>query len=355
MADRVPPHTGAGARAHESFRPHVHTIAARELGLLLVLLLILGAEFVNGWTDSPNAIATVVGTRALSPMQAVVLAALFNLLGVLLTGTKVASTIGTGIVDGSVIDLTTVAGAMVSIIIWSSVAAHWGIPTSESHALVSGLAGAGLATAGTSVLIWDGWKKVLLGLAFSSILGGLGGLLLMTVVYWLFRNKKPARMRGKFRVMQICSSMFMAFSHGSNDGQKFMGVFALALVLGGALPEFRISLWVILLCATVMAAGTLTGGWRIIRTMGMRLTKLDSHQGFAAEVAAATTIEIATHFGLPVSTTHTITSAIVGVGATRGDGFVNWGVTRQLVLAWIFTFPACGLISYAVVKVLRAL
>jgi PiT family inorganic phosphate transporter len=326
-----------------------------ESGLLLVLLLILGAEFVNGWTDSPNAIATVVGTRSLSPFQAVVLAALFNLLGVLLSGTRVASTIGRGIVDASVIDLTTVAGAMVSIILWSTVAAHWGIPTSESHALISGLAGAGLATAGTSVLIWDGWKKVVLGLAFSSILGGVCGLLLMTAIYWLFRNKKPARTRGKFRVWQIGSSLFVAFSHGSNDGQKFMGVFALALVLGGVLPEFRISLWVILLCAAVMATGTLIGGWRIIRTMGMRLTKLETHQGFAAEVAAATTIEIATRFGVPLSTTHTITSAIIGVGATRGDGFVNWGVTRQLVLAWIFTFPACGLISYAVVKLLRAL
>lgn len=326
-----------------------------ELGLLLVLLLILGAEFVNGWTDSPNAIATVVGTRSLSPLEAVVLAALFNLLGVLLSGTRVASTIGNGIVDASIIDLTTVAGAMVSIIIWSSLAALWGIPTSESHALVSGLAGAGLATAGTEVLIWDGWKKVLLGLAFSTILGGIGGLLLMMAVYWLFRNAKPARVRGKFRVMQIFSSLFMAFSHGSNDGQKFMGVFTLALVLGGILPAFRIPLWVILLCAATMALGTLTGGWRIIRTMGMKLTKLETHQGFAAEVAAATTIEIATRFGIPLSTTHTITSSIVGVGSTRGGGFVNWGVTRQLVLAWIFTFPACGLISYAVVKVLRAL
>lgn len=325
-----------------------------ELGLLLVLLLILGAEFVNGWTDSPNAIATVVGTRSLSPLQAVIMAAVLNLVGVL-SGTKVAATIGKGIVDASAIDLTTVAGAMLSIIIWSTLAAQWGIPTSETHALVAGLAGAGLATAGPGVLLWDGWKKVLLGLFFSSVLGGLGGLVVMASVYWIFRRRAPSTTRGTFRALQIFSSAFMAFTHGSNDGQKFMGVFTLALMIGGVLPEFAIPLWVILLCASVMALGTLTGGWKIIKTMGMKLTKLETHQGFAAEVAAATTIEIATRFGIPLSTTHTITSAIVGVGATRGISAINWRVTRQLVMAWVFTFPACGLISWTIVRILRAL
>lgn len=323
-----------------------------EAGLIFVLLLILGAEFVNGWTDSPNAIATVVGTRSLSPLQAVVMAAIMNLLGVL-SGTKVAATIGTGIVDAATIDITTVGGAMVSIILWSTFAAQFGIPTSESHALVAGLAGAGLATAGPDALLWDGWRKVLLGLGFSTILGGVGGLLLMVAVYWIFRRAVPAKTRGTFRVLQILSSAFMAFTHGSNDGQKFMGVFTLALVLGGVLPEFRIPLWVILICAAVMAMGTLTGGWKIIKTLGMKLTRLETHQGFAAEMAAATTIEIATRFGIPLSTTHTITSAIVGVGATRGGSAVNWGVTQRLVLAWVLTFPACGFISWAVVKLLR--
>lgn len=323
-----------------------------EAGLIFVLLLILGAEFVNGWTDSPNAIATVVGTRSLSPLQAVVMAAIMNLLGVL-SGTKVAATIGTGIVDAATIDITTVGGAMVSIILWSTFAAQFGIPTSESHALVAGLAGAGLATAGPNALLWDGWRKVLLGLGFSTILGGVGGLLLMVAVYWIFRRAVPAKTRGTFRVLQILSSAFMAFTHGSNDGQKFMGVFTLALVLGGVLPEFRIPLWVILICAAVMAMGTLTGGWKIIKTLGMKLTRLETHQGFAAEMAAATTIEIATRFGIPLSTTHTITSAIVGVGATRGGSAVNWGVTQRLVLAWVLTFPACGFISWAVVKLLR--
>jgi PiT family inorganic phosphate transporter len=325
-----------------------------EAGLILVLLLILGAEFVNGWTDSPNAIATVVGTRSLTPLQAVIMAAVLNLLGVL-SGTAVAATIGKGIVDASVIDLTTIAGAMISIIIWSSLAAQLGIPTSETHALVAGLAGAGLAAAGPNALLWEGWKKVLLGLFFSSVLGGLGGLIVMVAVYWLFRRAVPAKTRGTFRILQILSSGFMAFAHGSNDGQKFMGVFTLSLVLGGVLPVFDIPLWVILACASVMALGTLTGGWRIIKTMGMKLTRLETHQGFAAEVAAASVIEAATRFGIPLSTTHTITSAIIGVGATRGGFAVNWGVARRLVMAWILTFPICGLISYLVVLGLKAL
>jgi len=324
-----------------------------EAGLILVLLLILGAEFVNGWTDSPNAIATVVGTRSLTPLQAVIMAAVLNLLGVL-SGTKVAATIGKGIVDASVIDLTTVAGAMVSIIIWSSLAAMWGIPTSESHALVAGLAGAGLATAGANALLWEGWRKVLLGLFFSSVLGGLGGFILMVGVYWAFRKATPAKVKGKFRVLQIISSGLMAFAHGSNDGQKFMGVFTLTLVIAGALPAFHIPLWVIFLCAAVMAMGTLTGGWRIINTMGMKLTRLETHQGFAAEVAAASVIEAATRFGIPLSTTHTITCAIVGVGATRGGSAVNWGMTRRIVMAWVVTFPICGLISYFTVLLIRA-
>lgn len=323
-----------------------------EAGLIVVLLLILGAEFVNGWTDSPNAIATVVGTRSLTPLQAVVMAATFNLFGVL-SGTAVAATIGKGIVDASVIDLTTVAGAMISIIIWSTIAAWFGIPTSESHALVAGLAGAGLAAAGPNALLWDGWRKVIIGLFFSTVLGGIGGFILMVAVYWLFRKAVPAKTKGTFRGLQILSSAFMAFAHGSNDGQKFMGVFTLSLVIGGVLPEFKVPLWVMLLCASVMALGTLTGGWKIIKTLGMKLTRLETHQGFAAEVAAASVIEVATRFGIPLSTTHTISSAIVGVGATRGGSAVNWGVTRQLILAWVLTFPACGFISWLVVWSLR--
>lgn len=323
-----------------------------SLGLALVLLLILGAEFVNGWTDAPNAIATVVSTRALTPLQAVIMAAVLNLVGVF-SGTAVAQTIGKDIIDTSAVDLTTVGGAMVGIILWSSLAARWGIPTSESHALIAGLAGAGLATAGPGVLLWAGWKKVLLGLVFSTFLGFFGGLLVVTAIYWIFRRAVPGKVRGSFRWAQVFSSAFMAFSHGSNDGQKFMGAFTLALVIGNVLGSFVIPAWVIFLCGTVMAIGTLTGGWRIIRTLGMKITKLETHEGFAAEMAAASTITLASKLGIPLSTTHTISTAIVGVGAARGLSAVRWGVTANIVTAWILTFPICAAIAWLVVKVAR--
>lgn len=325
-----------------------------SLGLALVLLLILGAEFVNGWTDAPNAIATVVSTRSLTPLQAVIMAAILNLVGVF-SGTAVAQTIGKDIIDTSAVDLTTVGGAMVGIILWSSLAARWGIPTSESHALIAGLAGAGLATAGPGVLLWAGWKKVLLGLVFSTFLGFFGGLLVITAIYWIFRRAVPGKVRGTFRWLQVFSSAFMAFSHGSNDGQKFMGAFTLALVLGNVLGSFAIPVWVIFLCGTVMAIGTLTGGWRIIRTLGMKITKLETHEGFAAEMAAASTITLASRLGIPLSTTHTISTAIVGVGAARGLSAVRWGVTANIVTAWILTFPICGAVAWLVVKIVRAL
>ena len=321
-------------------------------GLVLVLLLILGAEFVNGWTDAPNAIATVVSTRSLGPYQAVLMAAVLNLLGAL-SGTAVAATIGQGIVDASVVDLATVGGAMVGIIIWSSAAAYWGLPTSESHALVAGLAGAGYASGGLDALVVDGWIKVGYGLVFSTVFGFAGGLTIMTAIYWVFRRTTPAAVKGPFRALQVLSSGFMAFSHGSNDGQKFMGAFTLALVLAGHLETFVIPVFVIVLCAATMALGTLTGGWRIMRTLGGRITRLQTHQGFAAEMAAASTIEFASQLGIPLSTTHTISTAIMGVGATRGRGFVRWGVTQELVMAWILTFPVCAAISWAVVKVMR--
>jgi PiT family inorganic phosphate transporter len=321
-------------------------------GLILVLLLILGAEFVNGWTDAPNAIATVVSTRALSPLQAVVMAAVLNFAGVL-SGTAVASTIAKDIIDPSVVDLVTVGGAMTGIIIWSSLAAFWGIPTSETHALLAGLAGAGLATAGPGVLVWEGWRKALLGLFFSSFLGFGGGIAMISLVYWLFRRSSPAPIRGLFRYLQVFSSAFMAFGHGSNDGQKFMGAFTLALFLAGGTQTLAIPFWVMLLCAVVMFFGTISGGWRIIQTLGMRITKLETHQGFAAEMAAATTIQIASALAIPVSTTHTISTAIMGVGAARRASAVRWGVSGEIVTAWIVTFPVCGFISWLMVKLVH--
>lgn len=328
-----------------------------DIGLLFVLLLILWAEFVNGWTDAPNAIATVVSTRVLPPMAAVMMAASLNLIGVLLAGTAVAMTIGKGIVDPSVINLTTIASAMLGIIIFSTAAWYFGLPTSESHALVSGLAGAGLAKAGPSVLLAAGWKKVGVGLLFSTFLGFLGGFIIMVTVFRLFNKVPVGKVRNIFGKLQIFSSAFMAFSHGTNDGQKFIGVFALALALTGVIPmetfkdkAFQVPLWIILLCAITMGLGTAVGGWRIIKTMGFKITKLEPVHGFAAETGAALTIELASRLGIPLSTTHTINTAIMGVGATRRFSAVRWGVTAQIVTAWLLTFPCCGLIAFLVTK-----
>jgi PiT family inorganic phosphate transporter len=320
-----------------------------NLFLLLVLGFILAAEFVNGWTDSPNAIATVVSTRVLSPYQALIMATVLNAIGAM-SGTAVAATIGKDIVRPEVINLTTVAAAMIGIIFWSTLAWYYGLPTSESHALIAGLTGAGLATAGPESLLWTGWSKVLIGLLFSSFLGFLGGLFLMAVLYRTLAQSRPGKVRRTFGRLQILSAAFMAFSHGSNDGQKFIGVFTLALLLGGILPEFSVPIWVILLCAVTMGVGTAVGGWRIVRTMGLRLTKLEPVHGFAAETAAAVTIEVATRLGIPVSTTQTINTAIIGVGATRRLSAVRWGVTLEIVTAWILTFPVCGVIGWLATK-----
>jgi PiT family inorganic phosphate transporter len=320
-----------------------------NLLLFLVLGLILAAEFVNGWTDSPNAIATVVSTRVLSPYQALIMATFLNALGAM-SGTAVAATIGQDIVRPDTINMLTVGAAMVGIILWSTVAWYYGMPTSESHALIAGLTGAALATSGPESLVATGWTKVLIGLLFSTFLGFLGGLLLMALLYRILAHRRPGTVRKLFGRLQILSAAFMAFSHGSNDGQKFIGVFTLSLLLGGVIPEFKVPLWVIALCAVTMGVGTAVGGWRIVKTMGLKLTKLEPVHGFAAETAAALTIELATRLGIPLSTTHTINTSIIGVGATRRLSAVRWGVTFEIVTAWILTFPICGVIGWLATK-----
>jgi len=322
------------------------------LSLAPWLLLILAAEFVNGWTDAPNAIATVVSTRVLRPPHAVIMAAVLNAAGAF-AGTAVAATIGKGIVRAEVIDIQTVGAAMMGIVIWSTVAWYYGLPTSESHGLVAGLAGAALATAGPQALLWDGWQKVLIGILFSSFLGFFFGMGFMIVILWTCRRWHPGTVRRVFGRLQVASAALMSLSHGSNDGQKFIGVFTLALVLGGVLPEFAVPWWVILLCAGTMGVGTAVGGWRIIKTMGLRLTKLEPVHGFAAETAAGLTIMGAGALGIPLSTTHTISTTIMGVGATRRLSAVRWGVAGSMVLAWILTFPICGAIAYVTAKLVR--
>lgn len=324
-----------------------------SLATVVVLALVLAAEFVNGWTDAPNAIATVVSTRVLTPFRALIMAVVMNILGTM-SGIAVATTIGKDIVRPEVINVYTVGAAMIGIVVWSVLAWFYGLPTSESHALVAALSGAALATGGTESVLWVGWQKVLLGLGFSTFLGFFGGLLLMKLIFRTFADVARARVGEVFGKLQILSAAFMAFSHGSNDGQKFIGTFTLVLLLSGAIPEFAVPLWVILLCAVTMGVGTAIGGWRIVKTMGVQLTRLKPVHGFAAETAAATTIELAARLGIPLSTTHTINTAIIGVGAARRRSAVRWHVGRNIVAAWILTFPVCGLIAWLVTKLAMA-
>ncbi len=317
--------------------------------LIFVLILILWAEFVNGWTDAANSIATVVSTRVLSPKVAVVLATTLNIAGAF-SGLAVANTIGKGILKTEMISIATVAAAMVAIISWSTVAWKYGLPTSESHALISGLTGAGLAVAGPAALEWSGWQKVFTGLLFSTFLGFALAYIIFLAIAWIFKKMPISRVRRLFGKLQILSAAFMAYGHGSNDGQKFIGAFALALLLGGVTSEFTVPLWVIVLCATVMGIGTSVGGWRIIRTMGTRLAYLEPQHGFAAETAAASAIEFASRFGIPLSTTHTISTAIMGVGASQGMRKIRWSVAGHIIFGWILTFPICTIISYLVAK-----
>jgi len=319
-----------------------------ESGFLLIaaLLLTLAAEFVNGWTDAPNAIATVISTRVLSPSLAVLMAAVLNIVGALVTGTAVAATLGKGIVIPEVIGLPVVIAATLTVVVWSTAAWVYGIPTSESHELIAGLTGAGLAAAGPSVLVWEGWQKVLIGLGFSTFLGFFLGMIIMTSLYWILRRTSLSSIRGIFSRLQILSAAFMAFSHGSNDGQKFMGIFALALVLGGKMTHFAVPVWVMLLCGAVMGIGTAFGGWRIIRTMGFKITKLEPINGFAAETSGGLAILLASAFGIPLSTTHCIGTSIMGVGAIKRFSAVRWGIARNIVLTWVITFPVCFALGY---------
>lgn len=316
--------------------------------LVAVLLMVLAADFVNGWNDAPNAVATVISTRVLSPFYALAMASALNFLGVVVTGTAVAATIGEGILDPAAIGLPVVGAAALSIAIWGAIATLRGLPISITHGLLAALAGAGLVTAGTHVLEWSGWQKVLIGLAFSTLLGFFVAWAITNALYLILRRARPGSVPGFFGRLQILSAGFIAFSHGSNDGQKFVGVFTLALMLEYARQNgldaplaFQVPVWVMLVCGAVMALGTAAGGWRVIRTMGFRLTKLEPLHGFAAETAAASAIQVATAMGVPLSTTHTMSTAIMGAGASRRLSAVRWGMGGSVLCAWLLTFPIC--------------
>jgi PiT family inorganic phosphate transporter len=320
--------------------------------LLCVIVLAVIFDFINGFHDTANAIATSVSTRVLSPKAAVSMAAVLNMVGAL-TGTAVAKTVGAGLVEASCITQITIISALIAAIIWDIFTWYLGLPTSSSHAILSGIVGAGIATAGTNVIIQKGVYKVLMGLIFSPLIGFILGFFLMLFLNWLFSRSSPSLVSNLFGRLQIISAAYMAFSHGSNDAQKTMGIITMAIVSYYNLPDFNVPLWVILLCATTMAFGTAAGGWKIIKTLGMRLANLRPINGFAAETSAATIIEIASRIGIPLSTTHVISSTIMGVGASKRLSAVKWVVGGNIMLAWILTLPACTLLAWSICKVLN--
>jgi PiT family inorganic phosphate transporter len=322
----------------------------------LVILFAFLFEFANGWTDAPNAIATVVSTRVLHPYAAVGMAAVLNLVGALAVGTAVAETIAEGIVRTEAVSLETIAAAVLAAALWAMAAQVFGMPSSETHALVASLLGAGFAAGGIDALEWSGTSKVVYSLFLSPPVAFAAGFLLMVVIYRMFRRARPRTVRRTFGRGQIVSAAFMAFSHGANDAQKAMGVIFLALVLAGRLQSNDpVPLWIIVSCALVMGLGTSVGGWRVIRTIGLKMTKLEPVNGFAAETSAALIITGAARFGIPLSTTHTIGSSIMGVGATRRLSAVRWGVAGQVVGTWVLTWPGCILLGYILGRSLQAL
>jgi PiT family inorganic phosphate transporter len=317
---------------------------------VLVIILAVGFAVVNGFNDSANAIATVVGTRVLSPVKAVAMAAVLNFVGAA-TGLAVAVTIGKGIVSAEYLDYDVMLAALAAVIIWGTIATRFGLPVSISHSFVAGLIGAGIAAAGSVSIVWNTFYKVLSSVGIAPALGFAGGLSVMVALMWILRRTAPLRVEGTFSKLQILSAAFMAYSHGKNDGQMPIGVMAMALMIHTG-SEFNIPFWIVALSAGSISLGTAFGGWRVIRTVGVRITALRPVQGFAAETAAAGVVEAASVLGIPVSTTHCISSSIMGVGATKRISAVRWGVARSIVLAWVLTFPICGGIGWLLGSIL---
>jgi len=321
--------------------------AALSLPVLVALIAVaLAFDFLNGLHDAANSIATVVSTRVLRPQYAVAWAAFFNFVAFLFFGVHVAQTIGTGIVAAEVVDAAVIFGALMGAICWNLITWWLGIPSSSSHALVGGLAGAGVMKAGAGAIVWSGLGVTGAAIVLSPLLGFLLALLLVLAVAWIFVRSTPLAVDNMFRILQFISAALYSLGHGGNDAQKTMGIIAVLLYSQGSLgQEFFIPFWVILSCQAAMALGTLLGGWRIVHTMGSRITRLHPVQGFCAEAGGAVTLFLATYLGVPVSTTHTITGAIIGVGASRKVAAVRWNIASNVVTAWILTMPAAALIG----------
>jgi PiT family inorganic phosphate transporter len=317
----------------------------------LVIAIALIFEMSNGWNDSANAIATVVSTRVLSPMKAVVLAASMNILGAFFS-TAVAKTIGKGIVDPTAITETVVASALAAGFLWNGAMTLLGLPVSASHALIGSLIGASVAFGGTGILNLAGLQKIFIALLTSPIFGIVFGFLFMKLILRFFGRYSPGSVNRSFGRLQLVSSGFMAFSHGSNDAQKVMGIITLSLVSGGHLSSLEVPLWVILICALAMGLGTAMGGWRVIKTLGVQMLQLQPVHGFAAETAATGIILGASSLGLPVSTTHVISTSIMGVGATKRLSAVRWGIAGKIVTAWVLTLPACAAVAWLACKLM---
>jgi PiT family inorganic phosphate transporter len=331
-----------------------------HLGLPVLVGLIavaLAFDFLNGLHDAANSIATIVSTRVLRPQYAVFWAAFFNFVAFGVFGLHVAQTIGTGIIDPAVVDAQVIFAALVGAIVWNIITWAAGIPSSSSHALIGGLVGGGVAKGGFGVAVWSGLSKTIVAIVLSPVVGLLLAMALFAIVSWASVRSTPFAVDRAFRVLQFASASLYSLGHGGNDAQKTMGIIAVLLYSQGYLTgELEIPFWVVLSCQAAMALGTLLGGWRIVRTMGLRITKLTPMQGFCAETGGAATLFMATFLGVPVSTTHTITGAIVGVGAARRASAVRWNVAGSIVYAWVFTIPASALVAalaYWVVSVLR--
>jgi PiT family inorganic phosphate transporter len=321
--------------------------------LVLLIAIALLFDFLNGLHDAANSIATVVSTRVLRPRIAVLWAAFFNFVAFTVFGLHVAQTVGTGIVEASIVDAHVIAGALLGAIFWNVLTWRLGLPSSSSHALIGGLAGAGLVRAGLGAVVWGGLGKVVAGIVLSPLLGFVLAQLFMLVVSWMFVRSTPFVVDRLFRVLQLVSAALYSLGHGGNDAQKTMGIIAVLLFSAGHLgPNFYVPFWVVLTCQAAMALGTMIGGWRIVHTLGSRITRLSPVQGACAETGGALTLFLATGLGVPVSTTHTITGAVVGVGTARRAQAVRWTVANDIVVAWVVTIPAAGLVGAAAVAVL---
>jgi len=319
---------------------------------ITIILLALLFDFYNGMNDAANSIATVVSTRVLTPFKAVLWAAFFNFIAAFIFGTAVAKTIGAGLVDASVIDYQVIFSALIGAIVLTSVCTHFGLPISVSHAIIGGLVGAALIKVGPASIIFSGFIKVVVFIFIAPVMGYVISYFFSIVILWIVRNKSPRIVDKYFRKLQLVSAALFSLSHGSNDAQKTMGIITMVLALMAAGGDsssvgksFHVPFWVIITSYSVIAFGTMVGGWKVIKTLGMRMTKLSPFGGFSAETSAGLTIVIATLFGIPVSTTHTITGSITGVGAIKGFSAVRWGVARNILWAWVLTIPLSGLIS----------